>query len=295
MNTELVKKINDAVADMQSKVQFVNEKKQHRYQVKATGEWLQGVSSVSSIVPKDWLSAWGAKECAKFLGYSDYEGDTDRAKEVMEIIDNFASDAELSKEEKFIKFLAEAKGASSRKSKTALVDGKKGHEWLENYVKARISGSELPSVPQGTLERPLTQFLAWESENVDYWILSEAIVAYPEKKYCGTLDGLAMLKNGHLALIDFKFASHISEDYFLQCAGYQATFEPYGIKIDNRVIIRLPKTLEREEYDEKTHKYKMVANDLEVKVLNGSYEFDRDVFFHALPLKQWCNQFLKKF
>ena len=152
-----------------------------------------------------------------------------------------------------------------------------------------------PEPPTGMLERPIQQFLSWYYENVDYPILSEAIVAYPEKKYCGTLDNVSMLKNGNLAILDYKFASHISEDYFLQTAGYQATFEPYGIKIDNRIIIRLPKSLEREEYDEKTHKYKMVANDLEVKVLNGSYENDRDVFFACLPVKRWCNTFIKKF
>jgi hypothetical protein len=285
----LIKKITDAVTDMQSKVEFIDEKRQHRYQVRATGEWLQGVSSVSSIVPKDWLAPWGAKEACKFLGYSDYEGDTERAQEVMEMIVNGMT------LEEYMDLLKEAKGAHGRKSKTALIDGKAGHEWLEGYVKAKIEGTVLPEVPKGSLGRPITQFLAWEAENVDYWILSEAIVAYPEKKYCGTLDGLAMLKNGKLALIDFKFSSHISEDYFLQCAGYQATFEPYDIKIDNRIIIRLPKTLEREEWDEVNHKYIMVANDLEVKILNGSYDWDRDIFFHCLPLKTWINQYLKKF
>ena len=291
MNTELIKKINDAIADMGSKVEFINDKHQHRYQVKATGEWLQGVSSVSSIVPKDWLSAWGAKEAVKFLGYTDYQdsqeemGKALEMKEKIEEMDLF----------EYMKLLTEAKGASGRKSKQSLVDGKLGHKWLETYVQAKISGAVVPEMPKGNLDRPITQFLEWEDNNVDYWILSEAIVAYPEKKYCGTLDAMAMLKNGHLAIIDFKFASHISEDYFLQCAGYQATFEPYGIKIDNRVIIRLPKTLEREEYDTVAHKYKMVTNDLEVKVLNGSYENDRDVFFNALPVKQWCNQFVNKF
>ena len=131
MNTELVKKINDAVADMQSKVEFVNDKNQHRYQSKSTGEWLQGVSSVSSIVPKDWLAPWGAKEAVKFLGYSDYEGDTERAIEMQSQI------AEL-KVEDYISLLAEAKGAQGRKSKTALVDGRAGHLWLQHFIEAEM-------------------------------------------------------------------------------------------------------------------------------------------------------------
>jgi hypothetical protein len=287
-NEEIVGKIREAVLDMMSKVEFVNDKRQHRYQLKSNGNWLQGVSTVSSIIPKDWLSAWGAKECAKFLGYSDYEGDTERAKEVMEMISQMKTPEEL------IELLKEAKGASGRKSKTALVDGKKGHDWLEIYVKAKIRNQDLPEIPDGTLERPIKQFLAWEEKEIKQWILSEARVAYPEKGYAGTMDAMAILKNGKLAVIDFKFASHISEDYYLQTAGYGATFEPYGIKVEERVIVRLPKTLQREEYDEKTHKYKMVDNNLEVEIVKTNYEVDKQVFFSCLPVKSWINQFKKK-
>ncbi len=282
MNSELVNKIHEAILDMMKRV--IYEDKKHTYRDKKTGDWLQGVSSVSSIVPKDWLSAWGAKEAVKFLGYSDYEGDYDRAREVITQIVN--SDLKG-----YIALLKEAKGASGRKGKTAMLDGKKGHAWLETYVLAKIRNTLIPELPGGALDRPLQQFLAWEKENIDYWILSEARVAYPEKKYAGTLDALAMMKDGKLAIIDFKFASHISEDYYLQTAGYQACFEPYGIKIDKRIIIRLPKTLEKEEWNPKTFKYSMVENNLEVELVKTSYEFDRDVFFHALPVKQWCNQF----
>ena len=137
----LIKQINDAVADMGSKVEFINEKRQHRYQVRATGEWLQGVSSVSSIVPKDWLAPWGAKEAVKFLGYSDYEGDTERANEMLDKI-------RACTPETFIKLLAEAKGASGRKSKQSLIDGKKGHAWLEDFVKAKVALLKLTPVSQ---------------------------------------------------------------------------------------------------------------------------------------------------
>ena len=298
---ELVTKIRTSILDMMSQVRFIDGKGEHRYERKDTGEWLQGVSSVSSIVPKDWLSAWGAKECAKFLGYSDYEGDYDKAIEILEKIDSLRKDIDIVGIEviakRFIEFLKEAKGASGRKSKTALVDGKEGHKWLEKYVKAKIRGTELPKIPEGLLERPLKQFLEWEEKNVDYWILSEAQVAYlPEKGqlaypgYAGTMDGLAMVK-GKLAVIDFKFASHISEDYYLQTAGYQAPFEKYGIKIDQRIIIRLPKTLLKEEWDKKEFKYKMVDNNIEVEIVKTNYEFDRDIFFHCLPVKKWINQF----
>ncbi len=278
----LIKKIRNAVLDMMSKVKF--DKKAHLYTRTDDGTWLQGVSEVSSIVPKDWLSAWGAKECSKFLGYSDYEGDTERAKEMMQKI------IDLKTPEEFISLLKEAKGASFRKSKEALIDGKVGHEWLENYIKAKIRGKESPTMPTGTLERPLQQFLEWEKENITLWVLCEARVAYPEKGYAGTMDGMAIMKDGKLAVIDFKFSSHFSEDYELQTAGYQACFEPYEIPIDERIIVRLPKTIEREEWNEKERKYYKVPNDIEVKVLIGNYQEDRDTFFHCLPVKKWINK-----
>lgn len=159
----------------------------------------------------------------------------------------------------------------------------------DELTEEELKKYEYPIIPSGMLERPIKQFLEWEKENVKSWIVSEAIVAYPEKGYAGTLDGMAIMKLGRVALIDFKFASHISEDYYLQTAGYQACFEPYGIKIDDRIIIRLPKTIEREEWNDKEFKYEMKPNNIEVEIVENEYEFDRDAFFHALPLKKWVN------
>lgn len=278
--------IRNAILDMMAKVKFIEKGGQHRYET-TDGEWLQGISTVSSIIPKDWLSAWGAKEAVKALGYSDYEGDHALALEVMDKIRKCVGPDE------YIAILKEAKGASGRKSKAALIDGKKGHEWLENYVKAKIRGTPLPEMPLDALKRPLEQFVEWETTHIASWLLSEARVAYPTKGYAGTLDGLAILKDGKLAVIDFKFASHISEDYYLQTAGYQACFEPYGINIAERIIIRLPKTLEIEEWDKKTFKYKMIPNNIEVRRVDTLYENDRDVFFACLPVKRWINQFKK--
>jgi len=290
INEKLVNKIQEAVMDMYGKVSF--DSKTHTYQVKATGEYLQGVSTVSSIVPKDWLSAWGAKECAKFMGYSDYDGDSDKeyANEMMNKIDLiFSIRDEDDRFKEYQKLLKEAKGACWRKSKKALVDGTAGHLWLEGYVKARIRDTELPEVPTDNLERPIEQFLKWEFENVDYWILSEAMVCRIDKGYAGKFDAMAMMKTGKLAMVDFKFASHLSPDYKIQCSGYSATFDPYDIKIDERIIIRFPKTLEIEEWNPKTRTYSMIPNNLEVMRLDNCEE-EKEIFFHCLPLKKWINK-----
>ena len=265
----------------------VERDSKHIYRLTETGEMLQGVSTVSSIVPKDWLSAWGAKEAVKALGFDDY-GDFTVAREVWNNI------LKCTTVEQYVSILKEAKGAHARKSKKAMVDGTKGHLWLEKYVEARINNTTLPVVPIGTpLERPINQFLEWEAKEVDYWIASEALVVNPEKRYAGQLDAIYMSKSGKLCLADFKFASHISEDYYLQTAGYAACFESYGINFDNRVIIRLPKTLQTDEWNAKEYKYYKVPNNIEVESVPTPYIGDRDAFFSALPLKQWINYVTK--
>lgn len=280
----LIKKIQDATLQMMKDVTF-NEKR-HIYTRTSNGEWLQGVSTVSSIIPKGWLDAWGAKEAVKALGFTDYpdrKEDLERAEEIRQKI------IACKTFEGYQAILREAKGASRRKSKDALVDGRAGHEWLEKWVLAKIRKTELPKIPEGLLERPLTQFIEWSDREVDYWILSEARVANLSEKYAGTMDALAMMKSGKLAVIDFKFGSHISEDYYLQTAGYQNCFEKHGIKIDERIIVRLPKTLIMDEWNSKIMKYEKVENKIEVKVCDNLYEMDRDVFLHMLPVKKWIN------
>lgn len=284
MTTDIKNKIADAIGDMESKI---GRDSKHIYIHNESGNFLQGVSTVSSIVPKDWLAAWGSKEAVKALGYDDY-GDVTLANQVLKKIKSFGDVSE------YMALLKEAKGASARKSKKAMIDGTAGHKWLESFVEARIKGSGAPAVPVGTpLERPIMQFLEWEAKEVDYWIASEALICNIEKGYAGQLDAIYMSKAGRLCLADFKFASHVSEDYYLQTAGYAAAFESYGIQFDDRIIIRLPKTLETDEWNAKEYKYRKVPNNIEVHTVPTLYEVDRNAFFSALPLKQWINMIMK--
>ena len=279
----LKQQIQEAAKDMASKLVFSGEDGHHYTNLE--GQWLQGVSTVSNVMPKDWLAAWGAKEAVKALGYSDFLEDIERAEEMLEKIKKFKTAKE------YVALLKEVKGAAFRKSKEALLDGKRGHEWLELYCGAMISGTKIPEIPKGDmLERPLTQFVEWAEKEVDYWILSEAQVIHERHKYAGTLDAVAMMKNGRSAVIDFKFASHISPDYHLQLAGYKATFESYGLALDDRIIVRLPKTLTIDEWDKENRKYRKVENSIEIKIIDTDYEFDRDTFVAALPVKQWINK-----
>ena len=277
-------KVQSAIADMSSKV---GRNSKHVYVNNETGVKIQGVSTISSIVPKDWLAAWGAKEAVKALGYSDYKGDTAKAEEMLAKIKKIESP------DKFIALLKEVKGASRRKSSQALVDGKEGHKWLEEYVEAKIKNISVPKVPTDNLKRPITQFLEWEKENVKEWVAAEAFICDIERGYAGQLDSIYISKDDKLVLGDFKFATFLGEDYYLQTAGYAAAFEQYGIQFDDRIIIRLPKTLEKEEYNLKTYTYSKIPNNIEVLTIPTKYKVDRDAFYAALKVKAWIN-YVKK-
>lgn len=276
-------KIQYAVRDMGSKIERDDK---HIYRDKNTGNLLQGVTSVSHIVPKDWLAAWGAKEAVKYLGYSDYKEDTKEAEAILDELKHCTL-------EEYIEILHTAKGASGRKSKKAMVDGKLGHSWLESFVQAKIEGKDVPNIPIGILERPLRQFCDWEAIEIDHWIASEGLICNLLKYYAGQFDAIARLKSGWLALIDFKFSGHIADEYSLQTAGYAACFESYGIKFDERIIIRLPKTIDRDEWNDTTHQYEKKPNNIEVYKIPTDYERDRDAFYASLVVKSWINHLEK--
>jgi hypothetical protein len=285
--SDIVRRIQAAAENMAG---LVTMDKRHRYTVVATGKMIPGVTSVSGLVPKEWMAAWGAKEAVKFLGWSDFEDDVDRAYDMIERIGRiWHGEGPI---DHYLDILKEAKGAFARKRDKALVDGKAGHAWIEEWINAQMKGSPPPDVPQGLLQRPIEQFLAWTKDNIKQWVLSEARVCNltSGREYAGTLDAVAITVFDDHSLMDFKFADHLQPENALQLAGYKACFEPYDIMLGKRLVIRLPKTAEKQEWDATSHKYVMVPNDIEVKEIETDYEDDREAFYHALPFSAWVRR-----
>lgn len=285
-----IPKVHEAVIAMMKEVDYNDDG--HVYTRVSDGKFLAGVSTISSIFPKPWLSAWGAKEVAKYLGFSDYKEEClENSTKMLERIKGLEV-------KDYQKLIVEAKGAASRKSKDALIDGTLGHEILESIVKYRMGKGSLDKyylLKEGEpLKRAIDMFLEWETKNVEKWVLSEARVADAETyEFAGTLDAMAILRDGRLAIIDFKFASHIGEDYYLQTAGYQLTFELKGIKVDTRIILRFPKTDTMDVYDKVTRSYSKVENTIEAREVPTPYEFDRDTFIAARQIARYIN-FIQK-
>ncbi len=283
-----IEQIRLAVTDMMKKVSF--EEGKHLYTRKSDGKFFTGVTSVTGLLQggdkQRILMSWASKEVVIDLGFYDIiENDTEiEQKEAL--LSERLEHIKTLKPTEFYDLLKKSKGAFGRRSKKALEIGTACHKWLEKYIKAQLRDEDIPKIPK-ELKRPIGQFLKWEEENIKEWILSEARVIDMENEYAGTLDALAYLKTGELALIDFKAANQISKEHYLQAAAYQKPFEDYGIHIDKRIIVRLPKTLELKDYDKKNRIYRMKSNDLEALVIPTDYNFDIETFLALCRGFKW--------
>lgn len=262
-----IKKIHKALVEMMKQVEF--DPIEHKYTKKSDGKFLAGVTSILDVViSKPYLMAWSTKENYLYMK------------------ENWDIEKTYTPEEKE-QLLLEAKVAYKNKSNKAKDTGSDGHEWLENYVKAKIRKEKLPEVPKD-IERPVKAFLKWEKENSPQWIASEARVFSSSHEYAGTLDAIVKINN-KLVLIDFKFANQISSEYYLQTAAYQNALEEFGIKVDRRLIIRLPKTEMLNVWNKRTHKTEEKENLLEARYVPTDYEFDKKVFLCARDIYKWVN------
>jgi len=174
-----------------------------------------GVSSVSEFRPKDFLKFWAAKEAINYLA------------DKQEIIKNLSAT-------EYANLLQEAKNAHTRKSNKALITGTSAHDWAEKH----IHGEDLPITKE--IKNCVEAFLDFEKKHKLQWICTEKIVVNRPHLVAGRLDSLAFI-DGALSLVDFKTSGQIDESYFLQTAGYTMCLEDMGIKVDRRVILRLPK------------------------------------------------------
>lgn len=301
-----IKKIQLIATELMGQVSIDED---HNYTRNSDGKGLAGSTRITGTFPKDWAIPFGAKEAVRHFGYFDEvieEGEVqvEHNKAGWLNLETLFAKIKLMSSYEFFNYLIDAKKRPKQKADTAKDLGTSGHDYLELYVKSKIRGTETPVIPNSlfpikliSIAKYINHFIEWEKENVAQWVLSEARVcdAEPIKEgdevheYCGTLDALAVMKDGSLAIIDFKFSAHISYEYFMQTASYQFPFERRGVHIDKRIIIRIPKEDWLVEYDEVLHKYRKIPNILEVLEVWTPYEFDIDCFLNARKVARHLN------
>ena len=225
---------------------------------------------------------WGGKEAVKLLGYfqkaegEDHKEEWDNLNQCISLLQGIDA-------ESYLGLLHSVKSGAMKKSDKAKDEGTERHEILEQYILSLIRGQKLEA-PEWANE-----FIAWHEENVKEFILSEARVADLTNEYAGTLDTLAVMKNGNVAVIDFKCSNNSDRSWKLQLAAYAKTFLPYGIEVKERYTIRVPVEGFTLKWDGKKRIHQKVANSFEVISYPDYLDFDFDTFLHFRAAAKWIN------
>ena len=237
----------------------------HKYARASDGKAYSPISQVSETRPKDFLAVWTTKMNYEYM------------------LENWDVSKKYTPDEKK-ELLELARYAADRDSKEAMLLGTKIHDWIE----AHIAGQD--RLLTSDIKRSVELFLEWEKEYVDKWLASEMLVSSDEWEVAGRLDAIALMKTGKIALIDFKTGNSIYLSYQLQTAGYYKCLDEGGYVVDERIIVRIPKSVYRKVYHPESHSYTMEENLIEMKIIDSDLNEDLTIFKTQIPLYLWLKK-----
>jgi hypothetical protein len=251
---KLAKLISPSPCEYFEEVEIDGKKIKHAYVAKSNGKLWPGVTTI--------LKQWGgekvnifcnsaAKKAVMELGYFDKETWTPKGyipapeADIKTGKKHFVSTFRKIKGMKgteYYDFLKTAKGAFYRKTKEAAESGTIAHNYIQNYVCEREQPKELAAKlkKDEKAKSSIRAFDKFQKEHHIEWLASELVVGSQVHEFGGTLDGIAYV-DAIPSLVDFKTSNQISEDYFLQVAAYQIALEEMGLKVLQRIILRIPK------------------------------------------------------
>ncbi len=147
----------------------------------------------------------------------------------------------------FLKLLDEAYAAHTKALTKSAQKGTDLHQKLENYVKFCISNNSGKPVPAPS--EFIAPFIGWAVANVDKFLWSE-LHTYSETLWIGGItDAGALMRDGKVAIIDFKSSKDAYPNQFWQIGGYHLQLAENGgftatgerivepIKADQHIII----------------------------------------------------------
>src|SRR3990167_8438222 len=136
-----------------------------------------------------------------------------------------------------------ARFAHFNDSKKKAGTGTDMHAELENYVGLCIKNGGQP-IPMNGTTREVDAFAGWSVENVEKFLWSEGH-CFSETHWLGGIsDCGALLKDGNLAIIDFKSSKDAFFDQFVQTGGYALEIEENGLfDADGNQTLKLDKPI----------------------------------------------------
>ena len=139
---------------------------------------------------------------------------------------------------KIVESIADDAKKAARSNMTKAGDiGSRVHE----YIECLNTGTPLPDVDED-MEAPIRAYHEWVDEVGLEIIESERVVYSLDYEFAGTLDAIGRLRNGALAVIDYKTSSGIYDEMALQCAAYVTAYnEMFKADVQEAYIAQFPK------------------------------------------------------
>lgn len=231
----------------------------HTYTSKSNGKLWPGVTSIIGNLDKPFLKAWATKE--NYL-YMVANHEAVREALLSENLDAYEA------------ICLEAKNAYLKKAKSAATSGTTAHDWIDQYIGAKIEGVAQFNEPieDEKAREAVSQFLEWEKANNVEWIAGDTVIGSAIHEFGGKLDAIAII-DGKRTLIDFKTSNQISKDYFLQTAAYQLALEEMGYKCEQRLILRIPKD----------------GKEFETLIVSTPLDLDIETFLALRQVQRWVS------
>lgn len=221
---------NSDMEKLEEEYRYIDENGEHLHTLR--GRPLYGVSTIVSEVLAKNLTWWAAELSAVECLESGEKIPTIR-EEYLEAkakgksgIDNLQKKYPIFKKARFAHYEDKNKKAE---------EGTDLHELLERFVRAEMKRQkaleerERFGYPNDEEMTKILPFINWAKENVKEYIWSEAN-CYSEKLWVGGISDCGVrLKDGKMAIIDFKSAKEAYASHFIQTAGYSILISENGL------------------------------------------------------------------
>lgn len=198
---------------------------------------LTGTSSILAVLSKP-LAYWAAGLAVEKFGWLNPKKNAPEA--VKEMAFQRFEEIKVLEFEDYLKLLDEAYRAHAVKLDDTAKSGIDLHAELERFVKSQMGKNK-----ENDFNPKIKPFIDWSKKNVKRFIASEANV-YSEKLWVGgQLDAMAELKDGTLAIIDFKSSREVYPSHIIQASGYALQAEENGLfSEDGKYNKKLDKPIE---------------------------------------------------
>ena len=191
------------------------------------GTPLTRTSSVIDVLAKP-LTWWASGKAVEKLGWlnpkkSSEEERIKNAEPILGIIKGMETGD-------YLKLLDKAYSAHKDSLDKSAKKGTDLHAELEKYVKSEMG---IWNHQIKDLDKRILPFVEWSKKNIDEFLFSEAHT-YSERLWTGGIvDAGAKLKDGSVAIIDFKSSKEAYTGQFIQAGGYALEVEESGV-FDNK-------------------------------------------------------------